>query len=172
MMKKIFSIAICLLMLHGSAFAVAANPDLYCPHQDEIQKNQITQKWNAQNKYGTWKSYQTSFATNLIQFVGAQWVGAAVGQLTCIYKSEQRFTEDGNLTIQPALPVMIVFYALTHQPAGGKWKHIGHGVYNCDAQGQKNCPFKMRLKHKVQDIYKEAESLKTSNTDLIQPESY
>ena len=58
----------------------------FCPDISQVQKNQMTQKWKAQTQDGTWKSYQGSFATNLTQFVGAQWTGVGVGQVTCVIK--------------------------------------------------------------------------------------
>lgn len=167
-----FILFLCAIGWIVNAFAISNQPNLHCPDIYEIQKNHITHKWNAQNQFGTWKSYQTSFATDLTQFVGAQWIGESVGQLTCIYKAEQRFTMEGHSTIQPALPVRIVFYALAYQPTHGKWKHVGQGIYNCNAYTQKHCSFKVRLKKQSRDIYQEAESLKTSNTDMIHPESY
>lgn len=190
--KIIIGLSALAMLLQGMAFAVtAAEPASqtseqteaapvakategmsFCPDISQIQKNQITVKWEAQTKDGTWKSYQTSFATNLTQFVGAQWAGEAVGQVTCIYKAEQRFTMQGNLTIQPALPVLLVFHTLTFQPTIGKWKHVSEGVYNCYAFDKEDCPFKMNVQKQTENVLQEAESLKTSSTNAIQPESY
>ncbi len=177
-MKTEIIIFICAsaIALQGVAFAAPTTKtpgiNSFCPHISQVKKNQTTQKWKAQTKDGTWKSYQTSFATNLTQFVGAQWTGEGMGQITCVYKAEQRFTMEGNLTIQPALPVMLVFHTLTYQPTKGKWKHSTHGVYNCYAYHKKNCPFKIHIKKQTQNIYQEAESLKTSNDNALQPESF
>lgn len=172
--KLIICVSALAMILQGDAFAVAAvnEPDSFCPHINQAKKNQITQKWKAQTKAGTWKSYQTSFATDLTQFIGAQWTGVGVGQVTCVYRAEQRFTIEGNLTIQPALPVLLVFHTLTFQPTKGKWKHSGHGVYNCYSYHKQNCPFKIRIQKHTQNIYQEAESLKSVGDAAVQPESY
>ena len=171
-MKYCYLIFLCVFLITPPVFSAVQEPDVYCPHIDETTKNPITQKWNAQTRAGTWKSYNTSFASDLTQFEGAQWNGENVGTLTCIYKSEQRFTEQGQATIQSALPVRLVFYALTYEPQSGKWKHAGHGIYNCYAFQQKHCPFKIRIKKQITNIYQEAESLKSSSSNQIQPESY
>lgn len=162
------------MVLQQTAFAVTkvTEANSFCPHISQIQKNQITQKWGAQTQSGTWKSYQSSFATNLTQFVGAQWSGEGLGQITCVYKAEQRFTMEGNLTIQPVLPVLLVFHTLTFLPTEGKWKHVSQGVYNCYAFDRNNCPFKINIHKQTQNILQEAESLKASSADTIQPESY
>lgn len=172
--KIIICISSLAMALQGAAFAAAKStePNSFCPHIAQVTKNPITQKWKAQTKDGTWKSYQPSFATNLTQFIGAQWVGEGVGQVTCVYKAEQRFTMEGNLTIQPALPVTLVFHTLTFQPKKGKWKHSAHGVYNCYAYDKKDCPFKINIQQQTKNIYQEAESLKSTSDNAPQPESF
>lgn len=168
------------IALQGVAIAASPTPDLakaptpdsFCPDRSQIQKDQKTQKWMAQTEDGTWKSYQTSFATNLTQFLGAQWTGVGVGQVTCVYKTEQRFTMQSNLTIQPELPVMLVFHTLTFQPTQGKWKSSTQDVYNCYADDREKCPFKIRMEQQSQNIDQEAESLKSDSGHAIQPESY
>lgn len=177
-MKKksgvIVSVAATLVVTwHCAVFA--AEPSSFCPHKSEIQKNPIKGNWTAQTTSGSWKSYDMSFATNLTRFVGAQWTGANIGQLTCIYHSEQRFTMQGQPTVQHTLPVLLVFHTLTFQPTKGQWKHVARGVYNCYSTKQSDCPFKINIKPSVGNIYQEAESLKNDNTDnsaSIQPPSY
>ncbi len=172
--KLIICVSALAMILQGAAFAVATvqQPNSFCPHISQAKKNSITQKWKAQTKDGTWKSYQTSFATNLTQFIGAQWNGVGVGQVTCVYKAEQRFKMEGNLTIQPALPVLLVFHTLTFQPTKGKWKLSPQGVYNCYSYHKHNCPFKIHMQQQKQNVYQEAESLKSVGDNAVQPESY
>src|SRR3990167_5236286 len=167
--KLIICVSALAMILQGSVFAVTTTktPNSFCPDISQVKKNQITQKWKAQTKDGAWKSYQTSFATKLTQFIGAQWRGVCVGQVTCVYKAEQRFTIEGNLTIQPALPVLLVFHALTFQPTKGKWKRNAQGLYNCYAYHKKNSPFKIRMQKPNKNVYQEAESLKSVDDNAV-----
>ncbi|OGT42126.1 MAG: hypothetical protein A3F13_04115 [Gammaproteobacteria bacterium RIFCSPHIGHO2_12_FULL_40_19] len=180
MKKKLTIISLITLALSitgcSVAFADSAEPSAFCPHKNDIQKNPVKGNWIAHTKAGDWKSYDMSFATNLTQFVGAQWSGANVGQLTCVYHSEQQFKMQGKPAVQPTLPVLLIFHTLTFQPAKGKWKHAARGIYNCYSTKQSDCPFKMNIKSSVGNVYQEAAALKYDNTDkadpLQQPPSY
>jgi len=129
----------------------------FCPPISKIIKNPSKQTWTTKN--GNYKSYDMSFALSLRHFVGAQWVGANVGQITCVYKTNPK----------TAFPVMLIFHTLTYQPSGGSWsKNLG-GYLNCSASMQEDCPYKMVLKPKHKNLYKEAEKLKLDNTKLQPP---
>ena len=175
-MKKIITFililaAIVLILWHRTARAnvnaAPTNPILFCPHASQLQKNPKKGNWRAETAQGLWKSYGLSFATSITKFVGAQWVGENVGQVTCIYNSEQSFTNPGNnqTEIQPTLPVLLVFHTLTFQPTAGKWKHVKRGVYNCYSLQQTDCPFKMNVKTSVGNLFQEAEEFKSENTN-------
>jgi len=181
-MKKILVIfilitAVAATVWHRAASAATsptAEPNTLCPTIDKIVKDPTEGNWTAQTKEGFWKSYSMSFATSLTRFVGVQWIGADVGQLTCVYNSEQEFTMQGQTTIQKTLPVLLVFHALVFQPTGVHWKHASRGVYNCapGKNGRSDCPFKINIKPKTGDIYQEAESLKENAPQPLQPPSY
>ncbi len=120
----------------------------YCPAIQSIKKNNKTLNWYAPGGY---KSYETSFASKVTSFLGAQWVGANVGQITCVYHSQQHST----------FPILLVFHTLTYQPKSGRWsKNLG-GYFNCKSHKQKDCPFSVRLQSKPKDLYQEIEKLKT-----------
>ncbi len=179
-MKKTLSIASMIVIIlsvaaQPSVFADSAQPTLFCPHKSQLQKDPVKGNWIANTKAGYWKSYDMSFATNITHFVGAQWSGANLGQLTCVYHSEQRFKMQGQPTAQPTLPVLLIFHTLTFEPTKRKWKHVAHGVFNCYATKQSDCPFKINIKPSVGDVYQEAAALKYDNTDKpasLQPPSY
>lgn len=121
---------------------------LNCPPPSAIKKDPVKLTWSADRN--TFRSYDLSFATKVHQFVGAQWNGAEVGQITCIYKTLPK----------TSFPLLLVFHTLTLNPEGGSWsKNLG-GYKNCNALDIKKCPFKIRLKTKQENIYEEAESLK------------
>lgn len=151
---------------------IANDPDCYCPNINEAKKEPVKGNWIAETNIGKWKSYDMSFATDLVQFIGAQWVGEVVGQMTCIYQSEQRFTMNDQAVSQPTIPVLLVFHALTYQPTDGQWKNVKAGLYNCHSQQRSDCPFKMQLVPKTGNIIDEAESLKDSASPPLQAPSY
>jgi hypothetical protein len=156
------------------AISPSNESDSFCPHIDQILKDPTEGNWTAQTKEGFWKSYNMSFATTLTRFAGAQWVGANLGQLTCVYHSEEVFNMQGQQSTQKTLPVLLVFHSIVFQPTGASWTHPSRGVYNCAPrnQGQKDCPFKIQIKAKPTNIYEEAESLKTDSSQPLQPPSY
>lgn len=148
-------------------------PNTLCPPIDQILKDPTEGNWTAKTKDGFWKSYSMSFATELTRFVGAQWVGANLGQLTCVYHSEEAFTMQGQQTIQRTLPVLLVYHSLVFQPSGANWTHTARGVYNCiPRNGRADCPFKTHIQPKTGDIYEEAASLKKNPDQPLQPPSY
>ncbi|OGT44946.1 MAG: hypothetical protein A3E82_01825 [Gammaproteobacteria bacterium RIFCSPHIGHO2_12_FULL_38_11] len=148
----------------GTAFADLKEINSLCPHPSQGVKSNDPAKlnWTAETKQGKWKSYDSSFATKLTGFTGAQWTGENVGQITCIYTSEQEFKMQGHTVLQKTLPVLLVFHILAFQPSGGKWKHVSRGVYNCYSTKRSDCFFKINMKPPVGNILQEAESLKST----------
>lgn len=154
-------------VVHLTAYA-AIIPTFICPKISALKKNPnpAQSNWVAQTKEGGWKSYDMSFATTITQFLGAQWTGEEVGQVTCIYKSEQRFNLDGTQTIQPTIPVLLVYDKFTFQPKQGKWHPLKkngqsvQGVFNCYSTSRHDCPFKPHMKPKTGDVLEQAESIK------------
>ncbi|MDP1574538.1 MAG: T4SS-associated protein EirA [Coxiellaceae bacterium] len=140
-----------------------------CPHISEIKKNLTKGNWTATTKYGFWESYHRACSNDLTKFVGAQWVGANLGQVTCIYKADVQFDMGNQLITQPSFPVLLVYHALAHQPKGIHWKHMQHGVYNCDSQNQDDCAFAVNLEKQSGNIFEEAESLKSSCSNTPTP---
>lgn len=170
MIKKILLIGAVITAITTTTWADTQEPDSFCPDFTALHKNPTKGNWTAETKDGKWKSFDMSFATNITKFIGAQWAGENVGQVTCIYDSEQQFTMQGQPTVQATLPVLLVFHTLTLQPTTGKWKHIKRGVYNCNSFSQKDCPFKINMKPSVGNILQEAESLKTTDdSQSLQP---
>ncbi len=178
MMKKALIILILIIAVAAIVWHRAARGDTihnsFCPSISELQKNPIKGNWTAETKQGLWKSHSMSFATNITQFVGAQWVGENIGQITCVYNAEQEFTMQGQIKIQHALPVLLVFHTLALQPTEKKWKRIKQGVYNCYSISQSDCLFEIKIKPPVGNIYQEAESLKSDHDHSIlnQPTNY
>lgn len=148
------------------------NPTVLCPHINEMKKDASKDSWTAQTKAGFWKSYGVSFATTLTKFTGAQWAGEKVGQMTCVYNSEQVFTIQKQQVIQPTLPVLMVFHTLTFQPTAANWKHVKKGVYNCASENRADCPFVVNEPKPVGNIFEQAESFKTNPKPALQPTNH
>lgn len=123
---------------------------VFCPPISTLRKNPIKMNWTAP---GGWKSYDISFIEKVSKFLGAQWNGVNIGQITCVYSAAKKHV----------FPIKLIFHTLALEPSDGKWtKNLG-GYRDCFSIKQKNCAFKVRTKPKPKDIYKEAESLKSNN---------
>lgn len=143
----------------------------FCPPITALKKDPVKMNWTATNG---WKSYGISFVENIKSFMGAQWYGANVGQITCIYKGAELHS----------FPVLLIFNTLTLEPQGSlepsppnqatnpqlsennanpggtKWtKNLG-GYRNCVSNSEKECPFQMQLAPPKEDVYKQALQLK------------
>lgn len=153
------------MLFCNAVLAIPATSPSICPDIGETKKNTDPQKqnWTAQTKEGKWKSYDTSFATQLTQFLGAQWSGANLGQLTCVYKSEQQFELQGQSITQQTIPVLLIYHSLTFKPTGGAWKRTGLGLYNCYSRQQKDCQFIINVEPPVGNVLQQAESFKELN---------
>lgn len=132
-----------------------ANPKpknlFFCPPLEELQKDPVKLNWTAPNG---WQSYDLSFIKKVQTYAGAQWTGADVGQMTCVYKGEDKND----------FPILLVFNTLTMKPQGGKWsKNLG-GYYNCLSENTNDCPFQIRLAPEKTNIYEEAEKLKKNES--------
>ena len=157
----ILIIAIAAIVWHRSTRADTINNNfLTCPSISQIHKNPVKGNWIANLTTGSWKSFHMSFGTNLTQFIGAEWSGENVGKVACVYRSEQRFNLNGQSTIEPTLPVVLVFHTLVFAPTNGKWQHAQHGKRNCASYHRTDCPFKPNIAPSAGDIFQQAESLK------------
>ena len=124
----------------------------FCPTIKDLKKSTDPNKltWSAPNG---WKSFEASFVNKIGTFLGAQWVGANVGQMTCIYHG----------VVKTSFPVLLIYKTLTLAPKGDKWSKDLGGYQNCKSSQQKDCPFQIRLRPKQNDIYEEVEKLKFKN---------
>lgn len=146
------------------------SPLVVCPQVSEVIKNTAKGNWTANTNAGFWQTYHSSFSNHLTRFYGAQWLGAKLGQLTCIYGSNQQFNMNGQQVIQKTFPVRLVYHALVHEPKNlAKWTHVKTGVFNCVSLQQSDCPFYVNVKPKEGDIYEEAEKLKSENSSAPSP---
>lgn len=120
-----------------------------CPPPNTIKKDSLKLTWSADRNM--FRSYETSFATQIKSFSGAQWVGSALGQITCIYEA---------LPIG-SFPVLLIFHTLALEPKTGSWSANQGGYRNCRSTNYKACPFMTQASPPKEDVYEEAERLKS-----------
>ena len=136
--RLIFSLLAVITCLHAfaqpansaatSAFTASSDAH-YCPALNEVTLDNSTRIWSAS---GGWKSYETSFAKEIGQFLGAQWIGIEVGQVACIYAGKNKYT----------FPILLVHNKLVKTPEGGLWKkNENDGHYHCVSHEINQCPF-------------------------------
>lgn len=138
-------------------------PTLFCPPLNRITKN-AANLW-VSSYGGAWKSFNESFAKELVQFKGAQWKGVGVGNIVCIYIAKNKTT----------FPVQLIYSVLTKNPTETKkilqkssevpinWQeksYIEEGqkqiLSNCKSKQSdtRNCPFMPGVLKKEENINK------------------
>ena len=134
----------------------------YCPDASAFALD--TQQYHWSTGDGNWKSYGLSFAKKLTTFVGAQWDGVNIGQLTCLYSGEPKGT----------FVVKVVSSHLFYAPAKARnnhWSAPQQGFINCKSDNQKQCPVRPVYQNKEEDLIDQAESLKQS-AGSVEPKEY
>ena len=127
-MGKIWASCLCLLPLS----LLAAGKPMLCPSVNAVTLNAKSRLWSAP---GGWHSYDTSFANTLTKYLGAQWNGVVVGQVTCLYQPA-----DNN-----SLPIMLYYNKLVFEPKTSTWSANMGGYRNCHQAGPADCPFFVRV---------------------------
>ena len=162
MKNKILSMLLILFtLLMTQAIATTAAPAkagknlFYCPPITALKKDPTQLTWSADQR--NYRSYDISFAKHIDQFIGAQWAGTKVGQLTCIYRASPK----------GSFPILLIFHTLTLEPSSGNWAKNQGGYKNCNTLDRKNCPYQMNVAPPKTDIYKEAENLKSQPTETF-----
>jgi hypothetical protein len=160
MRHKIQSILLILFTLSASpalatptAASKPAKNRFYCPPITALKKDPKQLTWSAERH--NYRNYDISFAKNIDAFIGAQWAGTKVGQLTCIYRATPR----------GAFPILLIFHTLTLEPSDGNWTKNQGGYKNCNSLDRKTCPYQMNVAPQQTNIYKEAEDLKSQPTE-------
>lgn len=123
-----------------------------CPEASTLTKDPNTNLWSAPHGY---KSYDASFVTQISTFTGAQWNGAGIGQIICVYESPHTATN-------PSFPITLFYNVLSFEPQTNNWGKNEGGVRNCVSNTTENCPFYIKKKEKKQDIYQEVYDLHQS----------
>lgn len=128
---------------HTAPSSTGSTLNRLCPPVNIIKKNPVTLAWSTiDNRFA---SKTTSFADSLTQFIGAQWTGVNVGQLTCIYRTSPAHT----------FPVILIFNTLATTPTGPHWRPAQAGYMNCISPNNdpSDCPFSTQRAPAKQDLY-------------------
>lgn len=147
MVRNIFFLLLIFMISSISPLAWAKSAKLppgyrSCPKINQIKKTPQKMIWRAP---GGWKSSEVSFASRITKFIGAQWQGVNVGNVSCLYQTDNSMT----------FPVILRSDHLIYMPKGGKWsKNLG-GYLNCKSNNPSHCLFKPKSEKKIKDIYKE-----------------
>lgn len=157
MQKYLSSSLIILMLCLCSAISIAATQTpavttiaknvVFCPTSNSLKKDPQTKTWSAQQ--GLWKSYEISFVDKVGQFLGAQWAGANVGQLTCIYQGNNKNT----------FPILLIYHTIVYAPSSGRWSPNLGGYANCKSELQQDCPFRTRLQSSNEDVNQQLDQM-------------
>ncbi len=113
-----------------------------CPRPDQLQKDE-NMIWHGPND---WKSYNQSFADEIGEFLGAQWLGINVGKVICIYSAKNKTT----------FPITLERNAIVPSPVGGMWGPDQGGHKDCHASMPADCPFVIEAPKKpATDVYED-----------------
>lgn len=127
-----------------------ASKTLLCPPVSALTKDPFKQTWSSKDGF---KSFDISFVTSIKDFLGAQWSGATVGQITCVYSGLPK----------QAFNVLLYYGGVAQEPSTQSWgKNLG-GYRNCISRTRKTseCPFDVQIKSEKQNIYEEIEKYKS-----------
>lgn len=122
-----------------------------CPPISTLTKSSTDNTWSATSR---WVSHDISFVNTIAFFLGAQWQGANVGQVTCIYHGQD----------ENSFPVLLTFNTLTYEPTVPKWGNNQGGYRNCVSNNTAGCPFQLRLAPANNSVEQEAESIKPDDS--------
>lgn len=113
---------------------------LICPKMEELTLN-ADRQWE---KPPYWKSYQTSLSPEVGRFVGAQWTGAAIGNLFCLYNTDS----------DTSFPNQVTFSWLVEMPRDKIWVESKSEekkettTINCVSRKIEDCVFAVKIKTK------------------------
>lgn len=176
--QKLFFLLLSLLLLATPCYLLAADTTtapshphsttmantkiMACPTPNALKKNPDPNKLNWTADHGQFKSYAKSFVTTIKHFLGAQWQGANVGQITCLYAGES----------SDHFPIQLVYHTLALEPcqtstsnktdnaddAGDTgnnhpaWTKNQGGYCNCKSDHVTSCQFLVQLEPKQKDL--------------------
>lgn len=126
-----------------------------CPPISKIYKSNENH-WGTQD--ANFRSHTLSFASHLESFLGAQWQGATLGHIICLYKPKDD-EHKGSV-----FPVVLTYNKLVYEPVNQpNWQTNNPKsgeLYNCISKHVSDCRFVVRPTTGDVDIYQEAMQLR------------
>lgn len=119
-----------------------------CPKPTELKK--VGLRWESGK---TWKSFQNSFTDTISRFLGAQWKGVGVGNVICVYESDN----------PSDFPIELVGQKLVQRPDYPKWENNPRSsLINCltSTNNTCDCQFSYYEEEEPEDIDTIIENLK------------
>ena len=117
----------------GAAPAYPHTDTRYCPTVAQLIRDPDSQTWSAEN--GRFISFNTSLATHIKRYLGAQWSGVTLGELICLYQPENQ---------NGAFRVSLGYIHMAYLPQGEYWHWTADPkteIKNCVASDPHFCPF-------------------------------
>lgn len=126
---------------------------VHCPEVEKVMHDPKTNLWGV----GDWVSDEASFENKVVSFQGAQWVGANLGTVICVYKSDS----------PTSFPITIQNTTLAPAPTSSNWGKYENGRKNCppypseEAVDVNDCPFYFPKKQTTpENIYQQLDFFK------------
>lgn len=125
--------------------AKSAGSIQFCsPVEDLIKKEEV---WVT--KDNRWKSYTSSTASKVLNFLGAQWAGVKIGKIICLYQT--------NEAVAFPLAVEQLSGQSVLEPKEGGWSALTNNRRFCKSVSIADCPFFPEAQKDTSNIYKDIE---------------
>ena len=107
-------------------------------------KDKSTNLWASPD--AAFKSFNSSFVDSLDSFVGAQWGGAGLGQIFCVYVNSRD---------KLSLPAVLAYNVVAVEPTQSddlSWEAKQGQTMNCHSTDTSKCAFQVRTKPKEESL--------------------
>jgi hypothetical protein len=118
-------------------------PMQFCPKSEDLFKQEVY--WAT--KDDKWKSYTSSSADKVINFIGAQWAGIRVGKIICLYQT--------NEAVAFPLAIERVMSQGVSEPSGLGWSAEANNFRLCKSASIADCGFYYEPPRDTSNIYNE-----------------
>ena len=136
---------------HASTFTMT------CPPVKSLVKDKSTNLWASPD--ASFKSFNSSFVDSLDSFVGAQWGGAGLGQIFCVYVNSRD---------KLSLPAVLAYNVVAVEPTQSddlSWEAKQGQTMNCHSTDTSKCAFQVRTKPKEESLSDVFDAIKPNTLD-------
>lgn len=129
----------------GNTTSRVPPPAQFCPGPEMLVKDNT--QWGTADK--KWESYTPSSATNITNFIGAQWVGIKVGKVICLYQSNEAVSFP--VALEQARSQLI------SEPKGVSWSALVGNRRLCKSSSVADCSYFVEASKDLSNVYQEIE---------------